>query len=106
MLRTCTLLALSICTAASAYAAGTNHETSPTHKKDARVYVTLVNKASWFRDVQIDGRSYTVLPNELLTVKAPVGTVVYAGSEFGKYRRGDALVELTPSLDHSRVNIK
>jgi hypothetical protein len=91
--------------AASASAAGTNHDIRPT-KKNARVYVTLVNKATWFRDVTIDGRTYTVLPNEMLAVKAPVGTMVYAGSEFGRYHRGDALLELTPSLDNSRVSIK
>jgi hypothetical protein len=84
MLRSLTLLALSACTAASASAAGTNHDLQPAHKKDARVFVTLVNKAVTFRDVKIDGHSYTLLPNDLLTVKAPAGTVVYAASAFGK----------------------
>lgn len=77
----------------------------PAHKKDARVFVTLVNKSTVFRDVQIDGHSYTMLPHDLLTVKAPVGTVVYAASAFGKFHRGDALVALTPAMDHSRVAI-
>jgi hypothetical protein len=106
MLRTFTLLALSMCTVASASAAGTNHDIRPAHKKDARVYVTLVNKATWFRDVQIDGHTYRMLPSEMLAVKAPAGTMVYAGSDFAKYHSGDALLELTPSLDHGRVAIK
>ena len=51
MLRSFTLMALSICTAASASAAGTNHDLGSAHKKDARVFVTLVNKGVVFRDV-------------------------------------------------------
>jgi hypothetical protein len=106
MLRTLTLLALSACTIASASAADTNHALQLTHtKKDARVFVTLVNKSTVFRDVQIDGHSYTMMPHDLLTVKAPAGTVVYAASAFGKFHRGDALVALTSSMDHSRVAI-
>ena len=105
MLRSFTLMALSICTAASASAAGTNHDLGSAHKKDARVFVTLVNKCVTFRDVKIDGHTYTLRPHELLTVKGPVGTVVYAASAFGRYRRGDTLVALTPSLDHSRISL-
>lgn len=104
MLRSLTLLALSACTVASASAAGTNHDLRA-QKKDTRVFVTLVNKSPVFRDVKIDGHNYTLLPNALLTVKAPTGTVVYAASKFGKCQRGDALVSLTPSMDHSRVAI-
>ncbi|MGB9418649.1 MAG: hypothetical protein WCB58_20215 [Acidobacteriaceae bacterium] len=105
MLRSLTLLALSACTVASAFAAGTNHDLRPTHKKDGRVYVTLVNKSTLFRDVTIDGHKYTVLPDDLLTVKAPVGTVVYAASRYGKTHSGDPLVELVPSMDHSRISL-
>jgi hypothetical protein len=105
MLRTFTLMALSICTAASASAAGTNHDIRPSHKKDARVFITLVNKSVMFRDVKIDGHTYTMQPHDHLTVKGPTGTVVYAASKFGKYRPGDALVALAPSMDHSRISI-
>jgi hypothetical protein len=69
------------------------------------VYITLVNKSSVFRDVSIDGHKYTVMPNDNLTVKGPTGTVVYAASRYGKVHTGDALVELVPSLDHSRISL-
>lgn len=105
MLRSFTLMALSICTAVSASAAGANHDLGSPHKKDARVFVTLVNKGVTFRDVKIDGHTYTLQPHELLTVKGPAGTVVYAASDFGRYHRGDTLVALTPSLDHSRISL-
>ena len=72
MLRTFTLMALSICTVASASAAGTNHDIRP-QKKDTRVFITLVNKGVTFRDVKIDGHVYTLQPHDLLTVKGPAG---------------------------------
>ena len=105
MLRSFTFLALSICTIASASAAVTTRTPRPTHAKDTRVYVTLVNQSSLFRDVKIDGRNYTMMPHELLGVKAPAGTVVYAASSFARIHRGDPLVALTPSLDHSRITL-
>ena len=105
MLRSFTLLALSICTVASASAAVTTRTPRPTHAKDTRVYVTLVNQSTLFRDVKIDGRNYTLMPHELLAIKAPVGTVVYAASSFARIHRGDTLVALTPALDHSRVTL-
>ncbi len=67
--------------------------------------MTLVNTSVVFRDVKIEGHTYTLQPHELLTVKGPAGTVVYAASSFGKTHRGDTLVALTPSMDHSRVAI-
>ncbi|HEX6494012.1 MAG TPA: hypothetical protein VF018_00920 [Acidobacteriaceae bacterium] len=83
-----------------------NRDANRTHTKDARVFVTLVNTSVVFRDVKIDGHVYTLQPHELLTVKGPAGTAVYAASSFGKIHRGDTLVALTPSLDHSRVAIR
>jgi hypothetical protein len=105
MLRSLTLLALSACTVASASAAGTNHDLNPTRAKDGRVFVTLVNQGVTFRDVKISGHCYTLRPHDLLTVKGPVGTVVYADSTFGKIHRGDTLVQLTQSVDHTRIAI-
>jgi hypothetical protein len=103
MHRTLTVLALTACAAFTASAAGTNHDLRMQHTKDARVTVTLQNKSSWFRDVTIDGHKYTVMPGELLAVRAPAGTVVYAASAFGKYHSGDSFLSLSKSVDHSRV---
>ena len=105
MLRSFTLLALSICTVASASAAVTTRNPRPTHAKDTRVYVTLINQSTVFRDVKIEGHNYTMMPHELLAIKAPAGTVVYAASSFARIHRGDPVVALTPSLDHSRIAI-
>lgn len=105
MLRSLTLLALSACTVASASAAVTNHSLHSSHAKDTRVFVTLENKSTVFRDVTIADHTYTLQPHELLDVKGPAGTVVYAASSFGKIHRGDTLVELAPSMNHSRIAI-
>lgn len=105
MMRSFTVLALSACAALSAGAAGTNRDLRPQHAKDARVYVKLENKSSWFRDVLINGHKYTVMPGELLAVTAPAGTVVYAASPFLSHHKGDAILTLTPSLDHQHVKL-
>ena len=105
MLRSLTLLALSACTAASAFAGGMDRDVRAPHKKDTRVFVTLVNKSVTFRDVTVGGQKYTLLPHELLTVKAPIGTTVYAASSYGRTHTGDALVQLEPSLDHARISL-
>jgi hypothetical protein len=67
--------------------------------------VTLVNKGVEFRDIKIGGHRYTLQPNELLTVRGPVGTVVYADSKWGKYQRNDTLLTLAASMDHTRFSI-
>lgn len=106
MLRSFTVLALSACAVASASAAGTNHDLRAGHTKDARVYVVLENKGFTFRDLKIGDHNYTLQPNSLLSVKAPVGTVVYSASSFGRYHRGDAIVQLTSAMDHSRIDVR
>lgn len=103
MLRSFALLALSVCSVASASAAvTTNHPSN--HAKDGRVFVTLQNKGFTFLDVKIGEHTYTLQPHDFLTVKGPAGTVVYAASSFGKIHRGDALVALTPSINHTRIS--
>lgn len=105
MLRSFTVLALSVCSVASASAAvTTNHHSN--HAKDGRVFVTLVNTGFTFYDLKVNGQTYTLQPHNVLTVKGPVGTVVYAASSFGKLHRGDVLLALTPGLDQSRITIR
>ncbi len=74
-------------------------------RPDARVIVTLYNKATLFRDVKVDGHTYTVTPQHTLTIKAPVGTVVYAASRMHDFHRGDVLLEVTPKIDHTRIDL-
>ena len=72
---------------------------------DNRISLTLYNNTVGFRDVTIDGHTYTVLEHHTLQVKAPAGTVVYAGSRSPEYHRGDAILEVTPKVGNQTVNI-
>ena len=72
---------------------------------DTRVSVVLYNSSVGFRDVKIDGHVYTVLSHNKLTIKAPAGTVIYADSRTPTYHRGDVMLEVTPQLDHQKVNL-
>src|SRR5450755_4570124 len=57
--------------------------------QDTRITVGVGNHSAMFRDVRVGGRVYTVLPNHGLTIKAPVGTQVYAVSNSLSHRAGD-----------------
>jgi hypothetical protein len=72
---------------------------------DTRVALTLYNNGSSFQDVKIDGHFYTVSAHHTLEVKAPAGTVVYAGSRTASHQRGDAILEVTPKVNHQTLNI-
>jgi len=72
---------------------------------DTRVEVTLYNSAVGFRDVKIDGHVYTVMPHQMLDIKAQPGVVVYADSRTLSLKRGAAILTVTPQLNHQRVNL-
>jgi hypothetical protein len=73
---------------------------------DTRVSLTIHNDSSLFQDVRIDGHTYTVGANRGITVKAPVGTVVYVASSTGEHCRGDVLVQMTAQLDQKSIDIR
>lgn len=64
--------------------------------QDSRITVELINKGILSQDVKVDGRIYTVMPHEGLTIKAPPGTSVYAASMGLGHRSGDLLVAVDP----------
>lgn len=70
---------------------------------DARVAITLRNDSIGFRDVKIDGHSYTVMQHGTLSIKAPAGTVVYADSRTAQFRRGDVMLAMTPAMNGTTV---
>jgi hypothetical protein len=73
--------------------------------KDGRVELTVVNHANQFRDVKVEGRSYEIPFGHSITIKAPVGTVVYRNSYAPSHKRGEVLVSLTPELNKTTMNI-
>jgi hypothetical protein len=72
---------------------------------DTRVSITLRNQAVGFRDVKIGGHIYTIQANHSITIKAPVGTVVYAASPITGFHRGDPIVDLTPDLNSKAIKL-
>lgn len=75
----------------------------PRTAPDTRISVRLVNDTPRFQDVKVDGHVYTVLGHQTLRVKAPAGTVIYSESRTMSYRRGDAMLTMSPALDNHNV---
>ena len=71
---------------------------------DNRVSVEIFNKGITFRDVKIDGHIYTLQAHHGITVKAPVGTVVYADTPTPAFHHGDAILEVSPSTPKVVIN--
>ncbi len=76
-----------------------------TAQADDRVSLTLYNKSANFRDVQVDGKTYTVLSHSMLLIKAPAGTVVFTRTTMPFHKAGDALLQVTPKLNNQKVVI-
>lgn len=76
-----------------------------TARVDNRVVLTLYNSGHSFRDVKIEGRSYTVRPDHTLDLRAPEGTRIYADSLTPHHHRGDVLLEVTPSLQNQKIDL-
>ncbi len=73
---------------------------------DQRVEFTLNNIGHCFADLKIDGKTYTVLADHTLLIKAPAGTVIYAANRFDDFRRGDAVLTVNASLKESRLDLR
>ena len=77
------------------------HSTQP----DTRVTLTLVNHGPLFQDVKIDGHQYTVQAHQGIHVKAPVGTVIFADSATGEFKRGAVIASITPQMKDQSIDL-
>lgn len=77
----------------------------PHAQADTRVNVSMFNMSTSFRDVNVDGHIYTVMPKTTLLIKAPAGTEIFAASEMPFFHKGQRIIEVTPQLDHKRLSI-
>jgi hypothetical protein len=73
--------------------------------QDARITVYLCNKAERFQEVNVAGQVYTLMPHYTLSIKAPVGTGVFAGTSTINHHKGDLLFSVTPNLKEATVSI-
>ena len=72
---------------------------------DTRVSVKLLNRCQTFRDVKVGENVYTIQPQHALTIKAPIGTMVYAASRSTFHKRGDALLTLDPQMNQQVLKL-
>lgn len=68
------------------------------HSHDGRVTVFLVNKNDMFRDVQVGGKTYTVLAHESVSITAQSGTQIVAAGPASN-ARGNIVATIEPSLN-------
>jgi len=97
--------ALAITSLLSPFASFAHHKT-PNAEKDTRVSLFIRNDSQTFHDLKIDGHSYSLLAHESIFVKAPVGTVIFADSRFGKFRAGDPLLTVSAALNDDHVGLQ
>jgi hypothetical protein len=73
--------------------------------KDARVTVQFSNKSGLIQQLTVGDHRYTLMPNGALSITAPEGTDVLAGSVGLNHRVGDKLCSLTPNMNLETVII-
>ena len=81
------------------------HRHPGAQQNDGRITIQVTNKAHFFRDIKVDGHVYTVLPDQLLTIKAPAGTAIYADSTGGLHHKGDLLFQVNKNMQGATVTI-
>ena len=78
----------------------------PHTNPDTRVTLTLINRAHSFRDVNVDGHAYTIPSGQVLVVRAPIGTRIYAGSPTPTLHRGDLMLEVSAESADRNIPIR
>jgi hypothetical protein len=81
------------------------HRHPDTSQQDTRITVHLFNPNVVPREVMVDGRTYSVAPHQMLSIKAPAGTNVYAGNDGKLHRKGDVLLAVGPQLQEKILSI-
>jgi hypothetical protein len=77
----------------------------PADPSDTRIVLDVYNKGNIFREVKIEGKVYTVLPHQSLTIKAPQGTPVFINSTGALHHKGDLLFSIDPSMKNKVLSI-
>ena len=105
MILTSLALAAMVATAPSSPLSNLIH-LHPHTNPDTRVTLTLINRAYSFRDVKVDGHAYTIPSGQTLTVRAPIGTRIYADSRTPTLHRGDLLLEVSAASADQKIPLK
>jgi hypothetical protein len=104
------VLALAFAAPLSAVAATPNTFTTPdahTHvAKPQTVFVTLVNRTSQDREVQIGADVYKLNYNSKLNVSAPVGTSVKVYSQTNSKISGQEQIQISAADENKSIDLK
>lgn len=73
--------------------------------QDDRIAFVLTNPTGGFRDVKIDGRTYTIGSHQTLGIKVPAGTVIFSASRSFSHRVGEVLFEVTAIQNHTNIRL-
>jgi hypothetical protein len=72
---------------------------------DTRVTVRLYNSNASAREVRINDRVYTMWPRQVLSIKAPVGTNVYAENAGRLHKKGEILFPIALQLKDKTLSM-
>ncbi len=61
---------------------------------DDRVTLVVKNEGNAFGEIVVDGKAYEVRGHQALVIKAPVGTIVYAGYGIAWHAKGSVLTQM------------
>jgi len=93
--------------AANAWSLGNkaNPDKSATQTQQKSISVQVYNKGQASQDLKVEGKVYTVPSHQTITIKAPLGTAVYADSTGAAYQKGDVLFTFMPAMKDATVKI-
>jgi len=80
-------------------------KTDASTAQSASISVQVFNRGKAPQVIVMDGQSYTVQPQQAITIKGPAGTSVYADTAGNGYQKGDLLFKFASSLNGAKVNI-
>jgi hypothetical protein len=75
------------------------------HAADTRIGVVLVNDGERFQEVVIEGKTYEIQSHHTAFVKAPAGTVVYAGANVLAHKKGTMLLEVKNGMNGKTIHL-
>jgi hypothetical protein len=73
---------------------------------DGRVTIQVRNEAPMFRDIKIEGRTYTILPHRGVLVTAPAGTQIFAASTAFGLHRGDLIATVASATENETLVLR
>ena len=82
-----------------------NSNAAATQTQETRISVQVHNKSKQDQSLKVEGQVYTVPAHQTLTIKAPLGTAVYADSVCKGHVKGDQLFSFTKEMKDATFSI-